>query len=50
MIGIWRTCEASDSNGPVILHGLGESEVEGSVAFLRAKLGENAAYSEQRGR
>lgn len=37
-------------NGPVILHGLGESEVEGSVAFLRAKLGENAAYSEQRGR
>jgi sugar phosphate isomerase/epimerase len=36
--------------GPVILHGLGESEVEGSVAFLRTKLGENAAYSEQRGR
>jgi sugar phosphate isomerase/epimerase len=35
--------------GPVILHGLGESEVEGSVAFLRAKL-LNAAYSEDRGR
>jgi sugar phosphate isomerase/epimerase len=33
--------------GPVILHGLGESEVEGSVAFLRAKL-VNAAYSEHR--
>ena len=30
--------------GPVILHGLGESEVEGSVAFLRAKL-VNSAYS-----
>ena len=28
----------------VILHGLGESEVEGSVAFLRAKL-VNSAYS-----
>jgi sugar phosphate isomerase/epimerase len=35
--------------GPVILHGLGESEVEGSVAFLRAKL-VNAACSEHRGR
>jgi sugar phosphate isomerase/epimerase len=35
--------------GPVILHGLGESEVEGSVAFLRAKL-VNAGYSEHRGR
>jgi sugar phosphate isomerase/epimerase len=35
--------------GPVILHGLGESEVEGSVAFLRAKL-VNAAYSEHRER
>ena len=30
--------------GSVILHGLGESEVEGSVAFLRAKL-VNSAYS-----
>jgi sugar phosphate isomerase/epimerase len=35
--------------GPVILHGLGESEVEGSVAFLRAKL-VNAGYSEHWGR
>jgi sugar phosphate isomerase/epimerase len=35
--------------GPVILHGLGESEVEGSVAFLRAKL-VNAGYAEHRGR
>jgi sugar phosphate isomerase/epimerase len=35
--------------GPVILHGLGESEVEGSVAFLRAKL-VKAAYSEHRER
>jgi sugar phosphate isomerase/epimerase len=35
--------------GPVILHGLGESEVEGSVAFLRAKL-VNVAYSEHRER
>ena len=35
--------------GPVILHGLGESEVELSVAFLRAKL-VNAAYSEHRER
>ena len=36
--------------GPLILHGLEESEVEGSVAFLRARLGENAAYSDRRGR
>jgi len=35
--------------GPLILHNLEEGEVEGSVAFLRAKL-VNAAYSEQRGR
>jgi sugar phosphate isomerase/epimerase len=35
--------------GPVILHGLGESEVERSVAFLRAKL-VKAARSEHRGR
>ena len=35
--------------GPVILHGLGESEVERSVAFLRAKL-VKAACSEHRGR
>jgi len=35
--------------GPVILHGLGESEVERSVAFLRTKL-VNAACSEHRGR
>jgi sugar phosphate isomerase/epimerase len=36
--------------GPLILHNLEEGEVEGSVAFLRTKLGENAYYSEQRGR
>ncbi len=35
--------------GPLILHGLGESEVERSVAFLRAKL-VKAACSEHRGR
>jgi len=27
--------------GPVILHGLSESEVAGSVAFLRGKLDRN---------
>jgi sugar phosphate isomerase/epimerase len=36
--------------GPLILHNLEEGEVEGSVAFLRTKLGENAYYSEQPGR
>jgi len=36
--------------GPLILHDLKEGEVEESVAFLRTKLAENAAYSEQRGR
>src|SRR5215213_7605816 len=36
--------------GPLILHNLEEGEVEGSVAFLRTKLGVNATYSEQRGR
>ena len=37
--------------GPLILHGLQESEVEGSVAFLHTRLGENAAYySDRRGR
>jgi len=38
--------------GPLtlILHNLEEGGVEGSVAFLRTKLGENASYSEQRGR
>jgi sugar phosphate isomerase/epimerase len=36
--------------GPLILHNLEEAEVEGSVAFLRTKLGANAADSEQRGR
>jgi sugar phosphate isomerase/epimerase len=36
--------------GPLILHGLKESEVEGSVAFLHTKLGENTAYSDRRGR
>ena len=35
--------------GPLILHNLEEGEVEGSVSFLRTKLGENAACSEQRG-
>jgi sugar phosphate isomerase/epimerase len=35
--------------GPVILHGLGESQVERSVAFLRAKL-VKAACSDHRGR
>jgi len=34
----------------LILHGLAESEVEGSIAFLRTKLGDNIAYSERRGR
>jgi sugar phosphate isomerase/epimerase len=36
--------------GPLILHGLEESEVEGSVAFLHSKLGENAACSDRRRR
>lgn len=36
--------------GPVILHGLEEPEVEGSVAFLLGKLGENTAYPERWGR
>jgi sugar phosphate isomerase/epimerase len=36
--------------GPLILHNLEEGEVEGSIAFLHAMLGENASYSEQRGR
>ncbi len=36
--------------GSLILHGLEESEVEGSVVFLRAKLGENEAYFDRRGR
>jgi sugar phosphate isomerase/epimerase len=35
--------------GPLILHGLEESEVEGSVAFLLGKLGGNTAYSEHQG-
>jgi sugar phosphate isomerase/epimerase len=35
---------------PLILHGLEEPEVGGSVAFLLGKLGENTAYSERRGR
>ena len=36
--------------GPLILHGLEESEVEGSVAFLHTNLNENAAYSDRWGR
>jgi sugar phosphate isomerase/epimerase len=36
--------------GPLILHNIEEGEVEGSVALLHTKLGENAAYFEQRGR
>jgi sugar phosphate isomerase/epimerase len=40
----------SGFEGPLILHNLEEGEVEGSVAFLRTKLGENAACSEQQGR
>lgn len=32
---------------PLILHGLEELEVEGSVAFLHTKIRENAAYCEQ---
>ena len=36
--------------GSLILHGLAESEVEGSVAFLRTKLGDNIACCERRGR
>ena len=30
--------------GPLILHGLEEAEVEASVAFLLGKLGEELAY------
>jgi sugar phosphate isomerase/epimerase len=36
--------------GPLILHGLEEAEVEASVAFLLGKLGENPACYERRGR
>jgi len=32
--------------GPLILHGLGESEVQDSVAFLHSKLAENTACTE----
>ena len=38
-----RSLRAAGFDGPLILHGLEESEVEGSVAFLRARLGEEAS-------
>ena len=39
---LW-SLRAAGFDGPLILHGLEESEVEGSVAFLRARLGEEAS-------
>jgi sugar phosphate isomerase/epimerase len=36
-----RSLRAARFDGPLILHGLEESEVEGSVAFLRARLGKD---------
>ncbi len=39
-----RSLQVARFDGPLVLHGLEETEVEGSVAFLRARLGKDASW------